>query len=160
MDFPRNGYSRSDGKGPFAPNPTAPGKLESRACAPTCTRGHSVAHWCTVTPSLWGSACVTRSGKSALQMPEMMILAIGPHSHPGIMVHSTETVTRKESVLKQMISLSLNFKQILRTCFEIINFIFYVSFWSIFPLSSVTMLWHCAFFKRKSILKNLQWQIL
>ena len=30
------------------------------------------------------------------------------------MVHSTETVTRKESVLKQMSSLSSNFKQILR----------------------------------------------
>ena len=43
----------------------------------------------------------------------------------------------------------------LRTCIEIINFIFYESFWSILFVSSVTMLWHCSFFDNQSILKNL-----
>ena len=74
-----------------------------------------MAHCHTVTPALWGSACALKFGESASEWPEMRHLTFWPHRHfgkiphslPGIMVHSTEIVTRKESVLKQMSSLSL-----------------------------------------------------
>ena len=60
-----------------------PGKLESRACVQSCTIGHSVAHWCTDTPALWGSACAPRSGKSASKWPKMRFLTIELHRLSG-----------------------------------------------------------------------------
>ena len=62
-------------------------KLESSACAPFCTRGSSVAHYRTATPSLWGSACATRFGKSASEWPRVRFWEICPHRLSGKITH-------------------------------------------------------------------------